>query len=235
MESNKKTHNIGPYIVAAIVILGCFILASVCKLKSYDRTVSVRGLCEREVMADKAIYPIVYKETGDNLNGLYETVQRKNETIIAFLKEMGIAENEITIPAPKIRDNYTTGYNTGSPNRYVISSVVNVCTEKVSTILELQRKQSALLDKGIAIGNGDNWETPVIYEFEGLNEIKPDMIEEANLNARKAGEQFAKDSGSKLGKIKEATQGLFSIESRDMNTPHIKKVRVVTNVTYYLR
>ena len=76
---------------------------------------------------------------------------------------------------------------------------------------------------------------PMRFKFEGLNEIKPGMIEEATKNAREVGEKFAKDSGSRLGKIKTANQGTFSITDRDSNTPEIKKVRVVTSVTYYLK
>ena len=88
------------------------------------------------------------------------------------------------------------------------------------------------MEQGIAI-NVNEWN--VTYNFTGLNDIKPQMIEEANKAARAAGEQFAKDSDSRLGKIKEASQCLFSIENRDQNTPYIKKVRAVTYVNYYLR
>lgn len=231
---NKKCKNLQKSIIP-IIIFGVFMITAVIVNKSYDRTVSVKGLCEREIMADRAIYPITYKETGNNLPDIYRTVRRKNETIIEFLKQMGIDTSEITISAPKTRDNHATGYNNGSPTRYVVTSVVNVCTKEVATVLKIQSEQYQLLEKGIAIGSGETWENPVIYEFESLNTIKPEMIEEANENAKKAGEQFAKDSDSRLGKIKEANQGVFSIESRDPNTPHIKKVRVVTNITYYLR
>ena len=96
-------------------------------------------------------------------------------------------------------------------------------------------KQSELLKKGIVTGGGSQWENPVEFEYEGLNEIKPGMIEEATQNAREAAKKFAKDSGSRLGKIKTANQGTFTIENRDSNTPYIKKVRVVTSVTYYLK
>ena len=82
---------------------------------------------------------------------------------------------------------------------------------------------------------GENWSYPTVYSFTGLNDIKPTMIEEATINARQAAEKFAKDSNSKLGKIKNATQGQFSVSDRDSNTPYIKNVRVVTNVVYYLK
>ena len=95
-------------------------------------------------------------------------------------------------------------------------------------------EQTELLKQGIAITGGD-YRYSVSYEFTGLNDIKPQMIEEATKNARAAAEKFAKDSDSKLGKIRNASQGQFSISNRDGNTPYIKSVRVVTTVTYYLK
>ena len=91
------------------------------------------------------------------------------------------------------------------------------------------------MKKGIVIGTGNQWENPVEFKYEGLNGIKPEMIEEATENARETAQKFAKDSHSRLGKIKNASQGTFSIENRDSNTPYIKRVRVVTSVTYYLK
>jgi hypothetical protein len=104
----------------------------------------------------------------------------------------------------------------------------------VDTVLKLRPKEAELLKKGIVSG-GNSWETPVEFKYEGLNDIKPEMIEEATRNARETAQKFAKDSDSRLGKIKTASQGTFTIENRDSNTPHIKKVRVVTSVTYYLK
>ena len=94
-------------------------------------------------------------------------------------------------------------------------------------------EQSQLIKKGITLSS-DNWENPTEFKFEGLNELKPEMVEEATKNARQTAEKFAKDSESKLGKIKRASQGSFSIENRDSNTPYIKRVRVVSSITYYL-
>ena len=94
-------------------------------------------------------------------------------------------------------------------------------------------RMGELLKQGIAISAND-YDTRVQYEFTSLNKIKPQMIEEATKNAREAAEKFAKDSDSKLGKIKNASQGLFTIEDRDPSTPYIKKVRVVTSVDFFL-
>ena len=216
------------------LIVGAIVLASAIKVAgAEERVVSVKGLCEREVKADNVICPFAYKEGGDDLGQLYKTIERKNGIIIAFLKEAGFEEEEISVAAPKVVDTRTEW--SGSQNRYayIVTSVVTVCTDKVDEIIRLQAEQGELLQQGIATTSG--WEFPTIYSFTGLNEIKPAMIETATKNARETAERFAIDSDSKLGKIKRATQGQFSITDRDSNTPYMKNVRVVTSVDYYLK
>ena len=231
----KKNYILGTSIVLAALVNGVLLFYAARTLKSYDDTVTVRGLCEREIMADRAIYPVVYKETGNDLPTLYASVNKKNAEVLRFLQENGIDSSEVSVSAPRIVDNSSMQYTNNSANRYVITSVLTVCTGKVQTVLDIQSRLSQLMDKGIAIGSGNEWENPAVFEVTALNDVKPAMIEEANKNARAAAEQFAKDSRSRLGKINSATQGLFSIENRDQNTPHIKRVRVVTNVSYRLR
>lgn len=229
-----KSHEIDIHLGLAALILGFCLIAAASRLSNKDNTVTVRGLCEKEVMADRAIYPICYKEAGDNLESLYATVKKKNETIRQFLLERGFTDAEITIATPKIQDRYAESYGTYQ-SRYTINSVVSLCTDKVEQVIALQSNLSSLLDNGIAIGSGNEWENPAVYELTKLNELKPEMIQEANTNARASAEQFAKDSQSRLGKISSATQGLFSIDNRDASTPYIKKVRVVTTVSYKLK
>lgn len=216
-------------LIVGALLLGNAIRAS----RADDRVVSVKGLCEREVKADKVICPFAYKEGGDNLQQLYRTIEEKNGVIIKFLKDAGISEEEITIAAPKVVDTRTEW--SGSQNRYayIVTSVVTVCTDKVDEIIALQSRQGELLQRGIA--TAASWEYQTVYSFTGLNDIKPAMIETATKNARETAEKFAADSDSKLGKIKRATQGQFSITDRDSNTPYMKNVRVVTSVDYYLK
>jgi len=216
-------------LVVGALLLGNAIRAS----RADDRVVAVKGLCEREVKADKVICPFAYKEGGDNLQQLYRTIEEKNGVIIEFLKDAGISEEEITIAAPKVVDTRTEW--SGSQNRYayIVTSVVTVCTDKVDEIITLQSRQGELLQRGIA--TAASWEYQTVYSFTKLNDIKPAMIETATKNARETAEKFAADSNSKLGKIKRATQGQFSITDRDSNTPYMKNVRVVTSVDYYLK
>ncbi len=236
METNNKSLNqLGLFIMLGLVMLGCALILTVKTAKSYDRYVTVKGLCEKEMMADKVIWPIVYKQGGNDLASLYKTINNKNNTIIDFLKAAGITDEEITLNAPTIMDTSTNTYAENREFRYIVTSVVTVCSENVELVVKLQTEQMRLFEKGIPVGTGDSWQYPVVYSFTKLNDVKPAMIEEATLNARQAAEKFAKDSKSKLGKIKTATQGQFSVTDRDSNTPYIKNVRVVTNVVYYLK
>ena len=199
-----------------------------------DRYVSVKGLSEMEFPADKVTCPLVFKEIGDDLLKIYTNVNAKNDTIVAFLKAKGINEKDINISAPEIVDLQAERYgNERPPYRYNVTSVITITSSDVPKIKALITQQSELLKKGIAIISGD-YRYLINYEFTKLNDVKPKMIEEATKNARATAEKFASDSDSKLGKIKNANQGQFSIVDRDSNTPDIKRVRVVTTVDYYL-
>ena len=225
----------GLFVMVGLVVLGLMFPRSVEKFRSYDRTVNVKGLCEKEVKADKVIWPVVYKVMANDIQSVYDQTDRSNATIVEFLEAGGIDAAEITVSVPQISDKFANEYgNNDRAYRYIATNIVTVCTDKVDDVLDLMSKQSDLLKQGIVTG-GNTWEYPVEFKYEGLNDIKPGMIEEATMNAREAAEKFAKDSDSRLGKIKTANQGTFTIENRDSNTPYIKKVRVVTSVTYYLK
>ena len=226
----------GLFIMVGLVVLGLMMPRAVDRFRSFDRIVNVKGLCEKEVKADKVIWPVVYRVMANDIQTVYDQTDRNNAEIIAFLKAGGIDEAEITVSVPEISDKYATEYGSNDrAYRFIAKNVITVCTSDVDAVLALMSRQSDLLKKGMVIGGSNEWENPVEFKYEGLNDIKPEMIEEATRNAREAAEKFAKDSDSKLGKIKTANQGTFTIENRDSNTPHIKKVRVVTSVTYYLK
>ncbi len=219
----------------AIVILGFALKAGIDNFSNRDRVVTVRGLCEKEVRANKVTWPIVTKEMGNDLSAIYNRVQATNTAILNFLKTNGITDAEISVNPPQVYDNAADRYgNQDVRYRYNVTNVVVVTSEKIDAVRALMEKQTSLLQQGIAIVAGDyNYQTS--YEYTGLNSIKPEMIAEATANAREAADKFAADSHSKLGKIKTASQGQFSINDRDQYTPDIKTVRVVTYITYYLQ
>ena len=226
----------GLFVMIGLIVLGMMMPRAVDKFRSFDRMVNVKGLCEKEVKADKVIWPVVYRVMANDVQSVYDQTDSNNAAIIDFLKAGGIKDSEITVSVPEISDKYATEYGSNDRTfRYISKNVITVYTSDVDAVLALMSRQSDLLKKGIVTGGSNQWENPVEFKYEGLNEIKPEMIEEATRNAREAAEKFAKDSDSRLGKIKTANQGTFTIENRDSNTPYIKKVRVVTSVTYYLK
>lgn len=225
----------GLLICIGLVLLGLSLKSGINNFKDKDRVVSVKGLAEMEVKADKVIWPLMFKEIGNDLPVLYKNMEQKTKAISDFLKENGIDTSEVSVAAPEIIDMQAERYrSTFVTYRYNVTCVVTVLSDKVDLIRKLMTRQSDLLKQGIAISGGD-YKYNTQYLFTKLNDIKPRMIEEATKNARASAEKFAADSDSKLGKIRTANQGQFTITDRDANTPYIKSVRVVTTVDYYLK
>ena len=182
----------------AIVIFGTIIRSSLDRFADKERVVTVKGLSEREVPADKVVWPLIYKELGNEPAEIYQRIEKKNATVIDFLKKHGLSDEEIMQNPPQVKDRFADSW-----------SHENITEEYGSNMVK--------------------------YEFAGLNDIKPEMVEESTKNARATAEKFAKDSDSELGKIRRATQGQFSISNRDNNTPYIKNVRVVSTIEYYIK
>lgn len=237
MDKTGKPVAAAAVLAVGIVITGWLLYRGVVHFKDSDRVVSVKGLSEKEVKADRAIWPLVYKLAGNDLGSLYNTIESTNAKIVSFLLSNGISEDEITVSPAEVVDMDTERYVTqGVKYRFNVTSVLTVSTSKVDLVVDLMSRQSDLLREGIAVGGDDyRYRTQFLYTSESLNGIKPVMIEEATRNARVAAEKFARDSESRLGKIKRANQGQFSISDRDANTPYIKTVRVVTSVDYLLK
>lgn len=232
---DKKTI-IGAACIISIGLLGLgwSIKSGIVAFKDRDRIVTVKGLSEREVKADKVTWPLVYKELGNDPMEMYNLLERKNQKVVAFLKNAGIKDSEIIVNPPSISDRQADIYgNDILSYRYKATSVITVTSNDVEKVSSLIRKQTDLMKQGIAIVN-DEYGNSINYDFTGLNKIKPEMVEEATRNARATAEKFAEDSGSDLGDIRTAYQGQISIEDRDANTPFIKRIRVVTTIEYNL-
>ena len=225
---------LGLLLLVGLVGLGYLLAQSIMDIKLLDRTVEVKGLSEREVAADIAIWPITFNVAENDLGRIYQDIQNKNASIIAFLEKNGFSGDEVSISPPAVVDKLAREYGDSSADsrfRYTASSTITVYSGKVDQVRQTMTKVAELGQQGIAIA-GDTYSTQFLYTK--LNDIKPAMIEEATRNAREAAAKFAKDSESTLGKIKHANQGMFSIENRDTSTAYIKKVRVVSTVEYYL-
>ncbi len=236
--NTKKTLEatiLGAFLCAGLIILGYLLSTGAVRIKGMDRTVTVKGLAEREVHANIAIWPLKFNEANNDLNQLYSEIQKKSEMIIDFLKKNGFSDSEISISQPAILDKQAQGYGDTSKIkfRFTASTTITVYTEKVSNVIKSMTKVVQLGKHGIAL-SGQDYQNKSEFLFTDLNRIKPEMIAEATKNARQVAVKFAKDSNSKLGKIKKARQGQFSIRNRDSSTHHIKKVRVVSTIEYYL-
>ena len=217
-------------IAVGLGVMGWSIKCGIDNFANKDRKVTVKGLAEREVPADKVTWSISTTEMGNDLPALYQRISQQAEKIKAFLVQNGLNENEITINPPSVNDLEA---NTWSENRksyrYTAHTTVTVYTKQVEKVNEIIYKQGDLLEQGVAIESGyPN------YELASFQELKPEMMSEAIKAAQKTAEQFAEASGADLGGIQTAGQGQFEIDDRDQNTPYIKKVRVVTTVTYAL-
>lgn len=225
-------------LAAGLFFGGRAIKQGIVQFKEMDRTVTAKGLSEKEVKADKATWPLKFKELGNDPAELYENIERDTKIVVSFLKSNGLSDEEISLAPPAMVDQQANmSYSSETVRyRYKANCVVTVVTKNVDLVRRLVSKQAELMRQGVTIvGNEYDESSIVSYEFTGLNTIKPEMIAEATKNARKTAERFADDSDSELGKIRTADQGQFSIESRDQNTPWLKNVRVVTTVVYYLK
>ncbi len=222
-------------VAIAIVLLGLCIKWGIDDFANKDRKVTVKGLAEREVEADKVTWPIVFKEMGNDLPTLYDDIKVKQTKIKAFLLKHGVKADELTVNASKVVDMAANQYsNNNKAYRYNITAIMTVTSHNVKLVRSIINQQGELLRQGIAIV-GDEYESPIVYEYVSFTSMKPKMMEEAIQNAEKTANQFAATSHSTLNKIVSADQGQFSIEDRDANTPWIKKVRVVTTITFSLK
>ncbi len=222
----------GLFIAAGLVAFAYLVSTSALKIKGMERTVSVKGLSERLVKANVAIYPIMFSVADNNPVNLYKKIAAYKDAVVKFLKDEGFSDDEIYISPPNITDNYAQNFNSNARFRYTGRVVITIYSHRVDKVVNLGRELFKLNKKGIM---ATNVKFDTAYLYTKLSSIKPVMVDEAIKNAQKAAEKFAEESHSVLGKIKSAHQGYFSITNRDPNTPYIKRIRVVVNVVYYLR
>lgn len=238
MNTFKENKLLWPSMLLAVAICaaGYFIGSGIENFKKLDRKVTVKGLSEREVPANKVTWPLIYKELGNDPSAMYELIEQKNRRVVAFLKSAGLSDSEISVNPPTISDRQADNYGNEIMNyRYKAKCVITVTSTNVDKVRQLMRRQSELMKQGIALVSEDYGENSIRYDYTGLTEIKPQMVQEAMQNARATAEQFARDANTRLGGIITASQGQFSIDDRDENTPYIKKVRVVNTVEYAVK
>ena len=220
-------------IAIALVISSLFISYAIGEFGSPDRFVEVKGLAEREVPADLAIWPIGYTLTGTDLEELRRRLDRADEAVIAFLKLNGFSDAEITRNPPRVTDRWLNSYDNQRPaERYAAERTLTLRTAQVESARAAMGEAAELISQGVPLT--PNWNSAAEFLFTSLDEIKPGMIAEATADARRAADRFAEDSGSRVGTIRTARLGYFTITERDPSSPHVKLVRVVTTIDYDL-
>ena len=226
---------LGALLCLGLLGLGAILGYSALRHKEFERSVVVKGLSEREYPANVAIWPIEFAVADNDLGALHSQLESKTDTVREFLLGAGLQASEISYSAPLVKDAFADpSRNTDQlAFRYTGSGTVTVYTDKVELVRSTQARLGELGREGVVL-SGDAWRNATEYMFTTLNDVKPAMVEEATRNAREVAEKFADDSQSRLGRIKHASQGQFSINDRDANNPHIKTVRVVSPVEYYL-
>jgi hypothetical protein len=250
-------------VAAAAVVGGCLMLglilggwvlgAQIKETKLADRYVTVKGLVERTVKSDSAIWPVTFKETGNDLQQVYARSEQDRAAVLKFFADQGITSQEVSVGQIQVTDKQANEYGGNNNNgpRYIVQQTLTVSSNDVDKIAKAGQKTAQLLQAGIIVIGG--YGQGIRYVFNGLNALKPDMITEATKNARASADRFAADSGSQVGAIRSANQGVFSISAADagsgmapgedgggpgpVENPDasiVKKVRVVSTIDYYL-
>lgn len=226
---------LGGGLVLAAGVAGHYGVKAVKASKTLSRGVTVRGLSEREVKADLAIWPISFQVAANSLPELQAEIGRCRASIEKFLLAQGFEKAEISMVPPKIRDFEANGEvgEVKKPFRYSAETSVALRSSKTESVVKAMEAADSLIRDGVPLGQGD-YERHPSFLFTALSSVKPAMIEEANKDARKAAEKFAQDASCGVGRITRATQGSFEIDERDPQNPQMKIVRVVTTVEFLL-
>jgi hypothetical protein len=207
-----------------------FIYLGFNKFANKDRGVTVKGLSTREVESDYVVWPLSYGWKGQDLPWLYDKLEEVTDRVKKHLMDLGFEESDFRQGPINVNDNWAYYSDHRPEYHYTLRTSLIVSTDKVQLVVKSLGKESELLKEGIIVEGGD-WS--VDYQYNGLSELKPSMIEEATRNARAVAQKFADDAQCSLGSIRRASQGQFSVEN-DEYQPWVKHVRVVTTVDYIL-
>lgn len=233
MRNNTSIQPLGAAILGAFIALaGFFVYCGIDNYAMRDRYVTVKGLSEREVNANFVTWSVKTKLTGNSEAQLLPLIEQKKDDVVNYLRAHGISKSEISNVDLTITDRseyYDWDRRKSYTDRYEACYALTVVSDDVAKVRELSLTHGELYKAGIA----DGGESP-IYSYTALNDLKPEMVEEATSNARLVASKFAKDADCSLGSIRSARQGQFEVTSDDLR-PWIRKIRVVTSIDYYLK
>ncbi len=236
--------NSGPVVLVAIgiVLCGWFVGRGFTNARTADRYVSVKGVSERDVRADMALWPIRFSSTDDNLARAQQKFDASRTAVTQFLAGHGIDAAGVELQNFDVTDVLANPYRGAGEitSRYIITATLMVRVDDPALVQKASQDLGSLVSAGVVFSSQGGYASGPTFLFTKLNDLKPQMIAEATASAREAAEQFAKDSGSSLGGIRQANQGVFQILPRDrapgvMEESQVNKtVRVVSTVEYML-
>lgn len=209
-----------------------------------DRYVTVKGVAEREVEADLALWSLTFVAAGNDLGAVQAEIAGNVDRTLAFLSRFGIARDQVELQSLRVQDVRANLYRGDQPisDRYAVNQQLLVRSTDPATVQAASQAIGELVGGGVALSSGPEYGPGgPMFLFTRLNELKPDMLEESTARAREAAESFAEDSGSRVGSIRHANQGVFQILPRDpapgaQEEHQLRKVvRVVSTVEYFLR
>lgn len=228
MENYFEKIKNNPLFIISIAILA-FALLFFLAARNFSKQgsyVEVKGLSERIVKADTAIWSLNFEVKTNNVDELYREIDKNINTIKSFLKEKGFEDSEINVaPVNIYQDTYREALF-----RYNATNQMSVYTKKVDLAKSASNETLTLVKKGVVLNQNS-----IVFEFSDLNSIKPEMLQEAIKNAKETAKQFAKSSGSSVGGISRGNQGVFDITDKDPGSPEYKKIRVVSTLRFLLR
>lgn len=211
--------------------------------RAADRYVTVKGVAERDVEADVALWPLRFVATDDELAVAQARIETAERTVRAFLERQGIPQEQVEIEGLQVDDRLASPYRSGSGgtgSRFIITQTLRVRSEEPERVQQASQKVSELVEAGVVLSASGGPGSGPAYVFQRLNDHKPAMIAEATASAREAALQFAQDSGSRLGGIRRANQGVFVVLAQDRApgvaepTQRTKTLRVVSTLEYFL-
>jgi uncharacterized protein len=249
MRQNSSGYTLAGFCIAIGLIAGSVILGSaVLKFKQSDRYVTVKGLVERDVPADLAVWTLRFAVGGNDLPALQQQIEQQQVDVTNYLKASGLKAEEIIRNGLSVINRQAQEYTNNNINQpqYMIKTSIAARSTNTQAVYKASQNSSQLISKGIALQE-DSCTPGPSFSFTGLNDIKPDMLAEATKNAKLAADEFAKSSGSEVGAIRFANQGVFSVMDRDRAaeggdnggcgnpSDMFKRVRVVTTINYSLK
>ncbi len=232
---------------------GAFILGGALQqIRKGERYVTVKGAAERDVRADLAVWPMKVRVAGNDLAEVGRSLESTRAKVLQFLSEKGFTSDEVSSQELRVSDRQASDYGQGNMKdmlRYVVEATVLLRSKNVDRVQQVSRMTDELVRAGVVLSSKNDWQAAgPRFMFTRLDTIKPAMLAEATKSARSAAAQFATDSGSAVGSIRRASQGLFSITNRDQSAPGQgeggggaddqsdpnKRVRVVVTIDYLL-